>query len=191
MHPTFRGYPPLSVTHHRTCPAPIPLPREHDCQGGAECSGQPIGRHDEEGTLRSLLAGAFSYTAKTVATERTIDVAYRCMRPLVDRANSKIPITYRELGSKVGEAHWTFTDPLDYIWEEFCRPRSLPKLHIIVINKRLGRPKSKVFAKCLPRSRLPRSEEGYDRLFEELRDEVFDYGDWNDLLSELGLAASD
>ena len=82
--------------------------------------------------LRSLLAGAFSYTAETVATERTIDVAYRCMKPLVDHANSNTPITYGELGSKLGEAPWTFTAPLDYIWEEFCRPRSLPKLHIEV-----------------------------------------------------------
>jgi hypothetical protein len=112
------------------------------------------------------------------------------MKPMVDQAKSKTPITYGELGNSIGVAPWTFTGPLDYIWEEFCGPRGLPKLHIIVVNKRLRRPKSEVFAKCLPKSRLPRSEVGYELLFEELRDEVFGYRDWDDLLSELGLTAS-
>src|SRR5687768_5746685 len=133
--------------------------------------------------------GTFSYTAKIVTTERTIDVAHRCMKPLVDRTKLERPITYGELGSMIGENHRTFTAPLDYIWEEFCQPRGLPKLHIIVVNKTLRRPKSEVFAKCLPKSRLPRSEEGYDRLFKELRDEVFAYEGWDGLLIELGLAA--
>jgi hypothetical protein len=145
-----------------------------------------------EGVLSSLSSnGTFSYPAKIVTTERTADVAHRCMKPLVDRTKHGRPITYGELGSMIGEEPWTFTAPLDYIWEEICQPRGLPKLHIIVVNKRLRRPKSEVFAKCLPKSRLPRSEEGYDRLFEELRDEVFTYRGWDGLLSELGLPASD
>ena len=113
------------------------------------------------------------------------------MKPLVDRTKMERPITYGKLGSKIGEDPWNFTAPLDYIWEEFCRPRGLPKLHIIVANKRLRRPKSKVFAKCLPESRLPQSEAGYDQLFKELRDEVFAYDGWDDLLSDLGLTATD
>ena len=113
------------------------------------------------------------------------------MKPLVDRTKLDRTITYGELGSMIRKEPWTFTAPLDYIWEEFCQPRGLPKLQIMVVNKRLRRPKSKVFAKCLPKSRLPRSEAGYDRLFEELRDEVYTYRGWDSLLSELGLPTSD
>lgn len=112
------------------------------------------------------------------------------MRPLVARSKIERPITYGGLGREIGGFPWGFTAPLDYIWEQFCRPPGLPKLHIIVVNKRLGRPKSEAFAKCLPALRLPRSEGGYDRLFEELRDEVFDYGGRDDLLSELGLTSA-
>src|SRR5215213_2972720 len=65
---------------------------------------------------RSLM-GSFSCTAGAVATERTIDVAYRCMKPLVDRTKTERPITYGKLGNKIGEDPWNFTAPLDYIWE--------------------------------------------------------------------------
>jgi hypothetical protein len=113
------------------------------------------------------------------------------MKPLIDCATNNTVITYGDLGELVGQTPRNFTQPLDYVWEEFCRPRSLPKLHIIVVNKKLKRPKSHVFAKCLPKSRLPSTEEGYDRLFRELRDEIFAYDGWDKFLAELGLTSAE
>ncbi len=120
-------------------------------------------------------------------TKYTIDNAYRALPHLVHCAELRETITYGELGTKIGIHHRPVRFLLGYIRDEICRKRGLPLLNVIVVNKDTGVPGESFLAGGT--SQL--TDEEYKQRFEDLRDEVFAYAEWDVLLVELGLTPVD
>jgi len=110
--------------------------------------------------------------------------AYRAIPHLVYYAHLGRTVTYGGLGRRIGIHHRPVRFLLGYIRDEICRRRGLPLLNVIVVNKDTGLP-GKSF---LPEDTSHLTDEEYRRRFEELRDEVFAYTEWDALLRDLGLA---
>ncbi len=116
-------------------------------------------------------------------TNNASDNAYRALPHLVYYAHLGKPITYGELGRRIGIHHRPVRFLLGYIRDEICRRRGLPLLNVIVVNK-ITRLPGQSF---LPEDLSHLTDEEYKRRFEELRDEVFAYAGWDTLLRDLGL----
>lgn len=116
-------------------------------------------------------------------TNNARDNAYRALPHLFYYAHLEETITYGELGRRIGIHHRPVRFLLGYIRDEICRRRGLPLLNVIVVKKSTGLP-GKSF---LPEDLSHLTDEEYKRRFEELRDEVFAYTEWDDLLRNLGL----
>jgi hypothetical protein len=113
--------------------------------------------------------------------------AYRALPYLVRQAKRSDTIYYGRLGSKIGLNAQGLGDPLNYVRDEVCMPRGLPRLNIIVVrNDRKKRPPDE----AIEESGM-RPGETHQAAFARLKGEVFAYKGWDDLLSELGLTASD
>jgi len=72
---------------------------------------------------------------------------------------------------------------LGYIRDEICLKRDLPLLNVIVVKKDTKLPG----VSFLPEDTSHLTAEEYRRRFEDLRDEVFAYAEWDALLRDLGL----
>ncbi len=116
-------------------------------------------------------------------TYTNTDNAYRALPHLVYYAHLEKTITYGELGRRIGIHHRSLSFLLGYIRDEICRRRGLPLLNVIVVYKSNGLP-GKSF---LPEDLNHLTDEEYRRRFEELRDEVFAYSEWDVLLRDLDL----
>jgi hypothetical protein len=112
--------------------------------------------------------------------------AYRALPYLVRQARRFDTIYYDQLGSKIGLNAQNLGDPLNYARDEVCTPRDLPHLNIIVVLTKTKRPPDEVIEES-----GMRPGETHQAAFERLKSEVFGYKGWDDLLSELGLTASD
>ena len=120
-------------------------------------------------------------------TNYTIQNAYRALPHLVRCAQLRETITYGELGGRIGIHHRPVRFLLGYIRDEICRQRNLPLLNVIVVNKNTRLPGESFLAGGT--SQLTGEE--YKQRFEDLRDEVFAYAEWDALLMELGLTPVD
>ncbi len=102
---------------------------------------------------------------------------------LVKAAQLRDTITYKQLGTKVGLFWRQVGTVLGYIRDRICAPRKLPKINAIVINE----------AKKLPGEgfleggRAGLTDEEYRQQYERLRNDVFRYSHWDELLHSLGL----
>lgn len=117
-------------------------------------------------------------------TQLSIDRGNLALPVLVRCAEERRTITYTELGQRIGGvAPRPLSWPLEYIRDHVCRPRKLPPINVLVV---------KIATKMPGPGFLREGTDGvsrteYRRRFEELRDQVFAYDGWRDLLRELGL----
>lgn len=116
-------------------------------------------------------------------TNNARDNAYRALPHLVYYAHLRETITYGEIGRRIGIHHRPVRFLLGYIRDEICRRRGLPLLNVIVVKKDTGLPG----VSFLPEDTSHLTAEEYERRFEDLRDEVFAYAEWDALLRDLGL----
>jgi putative restriction endonuclease len=116
-------------------------------------------------------------------TNNARDNAHRALPHLVYCAHLKETITYGEIGRKIGIHHRPVRFLLGYIRDEICLQRDLPLLNVIVVKQNTGLPGESF----LPEGTRCLTDEEYRRRFEELRDQVFAYEGWDDLLADLGL----
>jgi|GEM_PF-836766 len=115
-------------------------------------------------------------------TEKTIENATRALPILVSYARKRASITYKELAEKIG-CHWRATPHLlGYIRDEICRGK--PLLTAIVVNGQTGLPGDDF----LPGGTKHLTRVQYQEKYEEIRDRVFAYSGWEDLLANLGLS---
>jgi hypothetical protein len=120
---------------------------------------------------------------ENVTTKLTIERAYLVLPFLVQAAQTRQVLNYKELSAKVG-CHWRcLSYPLCYIRDEICQTKSLPPLTAIVVSSHTGLPSEGWLAKGT--DHLTPAE--YRRKCERLRGQVFDYQHWDNLLRELGL----
>jgi len=116
-------------------------------------------------------------------TNNARDNAYRALPHLVYYAHLEETITYGELGKRIGIHHRPVRFLLGYIRDEICLKRDLPLLNVIVVKQDTGLPG----VSFLPEDTSHLTAEEYRRRFEDLRDEVFAYAEWDALLRDLGL----
>jgi len=102
---------------------------------------------------------------------------------IVRCAQLRRTITYSELGKRIAVHHRGFYHSLGYIRDEICGTRDIPRLNVLVVNKGTDLPGEGF----LPEGDRPRSKRELKQKFEELRDEVFAFEGWDDLLVRLGL----
>ncbi|HHV24452.1 MAG TPA: hypothetical protein GXX65_07950 [Methanosarcina sp.] len=117
--------------------------------------------------------------------KKCIENANLALPYIVHSAKMKETLTYKELAEKIHSHPRALSYTLGYIRDEICRKRGLPMLSVIVVNKEtrlLGRD-------FLPEGTESMSKEEYINKFIELRDEVFKYSKWDELLKELDLSS--
>jgi hypothetical protein len=102
---------------------------------------------------------------------------------LIRAAKRRETPTYGQLGNAIDRHHRTIPDVLGYIRDEICQPRDLPLINAIVVNKNSRLPGESF----LPEGTSNLTPQQYRQRFQDLRDEVFAYAGWDDLLEELGL----
>ena len=116
-----------------------------------------------------------------MATLLTVHRALLALPHLVQLAESHDTITYGELAQRMRVPNpRTLAWPLWYIRDEICRKRKLPMITAIVVTKGTGLPG----AGFLPEGTRHLTKEQIKQRFEEIRDEVFAYPGWQDLLRE-------
>lgn len=107
----------------------------------------------------------------------------RALPLLVGSAQKRQTITYGDLATRLGVHHRPIRYLLGYIRDQICRPPGLPFITAIVVKGQTRLPGESF----LPQGTDDLSKQEYRREFERLRDEVFAYPGWDDLLAELGL----
>jgi len=120
-----------------------------------------------------------------MATEKTIQNALKALPHLVARAETRDVITYGRLAEQMGVHHRVVPRCLGYIREEVCLRRGLPEINSIVVGARSKLPGKSFLSGGT--AHLTKNE--FLQKFEERRDEVFTYGKWRQLLTDLGLSA--
>lgn len=114
-----------------------------------------------------------------MTTDYTIENAKLALPHLVHHAQIKEPLTYKQLGEKI-DRHYRNAVPnlLGYIRDEICRKNDLPMLNVIVINNKTKLPGDSF----LPEGTKHLSKKEYRERYEKIRDAVFAYDKWDDLL---------
>ncbi len=118
-----------------------------------------------------------------MSNEKTQEYALLVLPHLVACARQRMTITYGELARRVNRHHRPLRYALGYVRDEICRPRDLPLISALVVNKETGRPGESF----LPEGTLHLTDAEYAARFASLRDQAFAYPHWEVLLQELGL----
>lgn len=118
-----------------------------------------------------------------MTVDLTEERALRILPYLVEAAENRRTITYKELAAKIGAYHRTLSEPLGYIRDKICAARGLPVITCLVVNLKTRRPGAAWFP--LGASRLSDAED--QATFEENRDRVYAYKDWQGLLKGLNV----
>jgi len=116
-------------------------------------------------------------------SKKTQEYALLILPHLVACAQQRVTIPYGELAHRVNRHHRPLGYALGYVRDEICRPRDLPLISAIVVNKDTGRPGESF----LPEGTFHLTDAEYRKRFECLRDQAFEYSHWDALLQELGL----
>lgn len=102
---------------------------------------------------------------------------------LVDYAQKRETITYGGLAAKAGKHHRRMPNALGVIRDEICIPRKLPLINAIVIKQDTGQPGHSF----LPEGTGHLNVDEYRQAYQLLRDEVFAYQGWYQVLEALSL----
>lgn len=116
-------------------------------------------------------------------TKYTIENAHLALPYLVYYAQRRETVTYKELANKIEKHHRALAHLLGYIRDDICQNRGLPLINVIVVNSKSKMPGESFLPECTKSL----TDEEYRQKFEELRDEVFTYNQWDDLLREFDL----
>ena len=114
-----------------------------------------------------------------MTTDYTIKNAKLALPHLVRHAQMGETLTYKQLGEKI-DRHYRNAVPklLGYIRDEICLNQGLPMLNAIVINNQTKLPGDRF----LPEGTDHLSKKEYQKRYKEIRDAVFAYDKWDDLL---------
>lgn len=123
-----------------------------------------------------------------MVTEKTLSGAKDALPHLVYYAQIRETLTYKKLGNLIGRYPRALSHILGYIRDKICIPKGLPLISAIVVRV-AGKDRGLPGVSFLPEGTKGLSKEEYRQKFEELRDEVFNWDRWDDLLKELGLKA--
>ena len=116
--------------------------------------------------------------------ERTAVKAYRAMRYLVYAAQHQQLVTYAEFCKRVGVSSREIGPVASYIRDEFCLPRNLPLLNLLIVKTQDEPPPTSFFVNhSLHMSKTERATE-----FRKALRKVYRYQDWDALLTELEIA---
>ena len=110
-----------------------------------------------------------------MTTDYTIENAKLALPHLVHHAQVGKTLTYKQLGEKI-DRHYRNAVPklLGYIRDEICLKHGLPMLNAIVVNNRTKLPGDGFLSGGS--KHLSKKE------YEEIKDEIFAYDKWDDLL---------
>lgn len=110
--------------------------------------------------------------------------AYRATRYLVHAAQRRELMTYPEFCKRVGVSSREIGAIARYIRDEFCLPRQLPPLHLLIVKSLSVAPPSGSFRNGAEHmSKTQRSA-----AFKNARRRVYRYRHWDALLNELEIA---
>ncbi len=110
--------------------------------------------------------------------------AYRAMRYLVYAAQQRERMTYPEFCKRVGVSSWEIGAIAGYIRDEFCLPRQLPPLHLLIVKSLVVLPQvGSVRNGAEHMSKMQRCA-----AFEKARRRVYRYRHRDALLNELAIA---
>ncbi len=109
--------------------------------------------------------------------------AYRAMRYLVHAAQQRERMTYPEFCKQVGVSSREIGAIASYIRDEFCLPRQLPPLHLLIVKSLVAPPSGSFGNGAEHMSKTQRSA-----AFEKARRRVYRYRHWDALLDELEIA---
>lgn len=114
-----------------------------------------------------------------MTTDYTIENAKLALPHLVRHAQMGKTLTYKQLGEKI-DRHYRNAVPklLGYIRDEICIKNDLPMLNAIVINNQTKLPGDSF----LSEETNHWSKKKYRERYEEIRDAVFAYDKWDDLI---------
>lgn len=119
-----------------------------------------------------------------MVTETIIEKSKMALPYLVYNAQKRKTLTYLELGTKIdAHPHAVVPRVLGYLRDEICAKRGFPLINVIVVNKKTQMPGDSF----LPGAEHLSKEEKKVK-FEEIRDEIFAFDKWDDLLKDLGLS---
>jgi len=118
-----------------------------------------------------------------MTVDLTEERARRLLPYLVKAAENHETITYKELAAKIGVYHRTLNQPLAYIRDKICAARGLPVITCLVVNLQTRLPG----AEWLPLGASSLSDAEDRATFEQYRERVFAYGNWQGLLKDLNL----
>lgn len=119
-----------------------------------------------------------------MTTEHIKNLSMKALPYLINFAQQRKILTYKEIALKTGVHHRVVPHILGYIRDEICIPKILPIINAIVVNQQTKLPGSSF----LPEGTEHLSNEAYLEKYEELRDQVFRYDGWDDLLISLNLS---
>ena len=112
------------------------------------------------------------------------DYARLIMPHLVQLARNRETIPYGALANRIGRHHRPIPRALGLIRDEWCSPKGLPLINVSVVNKDTLLPGESFLAEGT--SHLTRAQ--YRHRFEQIREEVFAYRQWDAALGQLELS---
>lgn len=115
--------------------------------------------------------------------EKSIENANLALPYLVCYAKKGKTLTYKELAEKIKSHHRALSYMLGYIRDEICLKNGLPMISSIVVRTDTKLPGGDF----LPEGTSNLSSEEFKKKFEENRDKVFSYTEWDKLLNKLNL----
>lgn len=115
--------------------------------------------------------------------EKSIENANLALPHLVFYAKRGKTLTYKELAQKINSHPRALSYMLGYIRDEICAKNELPLISSIVVRVDTQLPGDDF----LPEDISNLSEEEFKQKFEENRDKVFSYTEWDKLLDKLNL----
>jgi hypothetical protein len=119
-----------------------------------------------------------------MTTENIKQLSLEALPILVRSARQRKILSYQELTDKLGKHPHIAAHILRCIRDEICIPRGLPYISAIVGHKNTLIPGDGF----LPEGTAHLTPEEKKQKYEELRDEVFAFKGWEDVLVDLGLA---
>ena len=119
-----------------------------------------------------------------MTTENIKQLSLQALPILVRSARQRKIVTYPELTDQLGKHPHISAHILRYIRDEICIPRGLPLISAIVVHKNTLSPGDGF----LPEGAAHLTQAEKKQKYEELRDQVFAFRGWEDLLIDLGLA---
>jgi len=116
-------------------------------------------------------------------SDRYREKALRALPVLVDCAQRRQTISYKELGEKIDVYCRNVGRVLAHIRDDICQPRCLPLITAIVVTHATRLPGGSF----LPEGTKHLTKKQYRLRFQDLRDQVFAHENWDQLLAELGV----